>query len=219
MRLTCIGHACFLVEGDAGPRILLDPYQPGAFQGRMGLRAFTEPVDVVVSTHDHLDHFHLDPAFGNPDVVRATATARGIEFRGVKLPHDEVEGAKRGFVTGFRFAIDGVSIVHPGDLGRVPRPEEAQALAPVDVLLLPVGGTFTVGPEEAARTVEALRPRVVVPMHYLWPTVKLALQPIDDFLAVVRRRGWPIQDAASPLAFAKDALPEGPRVVILPPTH
>jgi len=207
------------VEGDAGPRILLDPYQPGAFQGRMGLRAFTEPVDVVVSTHDHLDHFHLDPAFGAPDVVRATATARGIEFRGVRLPHDEVEGAKRGFVMGFRFEIDGLSVVHPGDLGRVPRPEEVRALAPVDVLLLPVGGTFTVGPEEAARTVEALRPRVVVPMHFLWPTVKLALQPLDDFLAVARGRGWPIEDAASPLALRREALPADLRVIRMLPTH
>lgn len=220
MELTFIGHACFLLENDAGVRVLLDPYQPGAFGGRMGLKAFLRPVDVVVSSHDHLDHFHIDPAFGTPDVVRKDCVARGIAFKGVRLPHDAEDGASRGWVTGFRFELDGVSIVHPGDLGRPPTPDEVRELAPVDVLLLPVGGTFTMGPAAAVRAVETLRPRVVIPMHYRWPTVDLPLLPVEDFLVQANARHWLVERMpAHPLTLRRADLPMTPQILVLQPTH
>jgi L-ascorbate metabolism protein UlaG (beta-lactamase superfamily) len=220
MELTFIGHACFLLENDAGVRVLLDPYQPGAFGGRMGLKAFLRPVDVVVSSHDHLDHFHIDPAFGTPDVVRKDCVARGIAFKGVRLPHDAEDGASRGWVTGFRFELDGVSIVHPGDLGRPPTPDEVRELAPVDVLLLPVGGTFTMGPDEAMQTIAALHPRLVIPMHYLLPSVDLPLRPVEDFLALVNHKGWAVERRSQqPMAIRKADLTSSTQVLVLSPTH
>ena len=220
MKLTFIGHACFRVESDAGLRILVDPYLPGAFGGKMGLKPYMEPVDIVVSTHEHLDHNHVDPAFGTPKVVKAAAKVHGIEFRGVRLPHDDEEGMRRGWVTGFRFEVDGVSVLHPGDLGRPPNPEEIASLGPVDVLLLPVGGTFTMGPAQAVQAVEALRPRIVVPMHYRWPTVDLPLLPVEDFLVLANAKHWGVERLSiQPVAIHPANLPAATRVYVLSPTH
>ncbi|HOU55300.1 MAG TPA: MBL fold metallo-hydrolase [Myxococcota bacterium] len=221
MRLTFIGHACVLVEGAGGLRVLLDPYLPGAFGGRFGLEGWKQEVDIVASTHDHLDHFYLDPAFGRPAVVRGNEVIRGIPFAGVRLPHDAEEGARRGFVTAMRFAIDGVTLVHLGDAGRPPDPPETRALRPVDLLLVPVGGTFTVGPREALETARRLGPRVVVPMHYRLPEVDLPLLPLEDFLREAEAEGWPIVRGTRDPWEWPGALPssEDPVVLVLPPVQ
>jgi L-ascorbate metabolism protein UlaG (beta-lactamase superfamily) len=221
MRMTFIGHACVLVEGTAGTRVLLDPYQPGAFGGRFGLPGFQGEVDIVASTHEHLDHFHLDPAFGDPVVVRGDQVARGVAFTGVRLPHDGEEGARRGFVTALRFAIDGVTLVHLGDAGRPPSPAETRALRPLDLLMVPVGGTFTVGPREALEAVRRLRPRVVVPMHYRLPEVDLPLLPLGDFLREVEAEGWTVVRGDRGPWCWPGGLPasEDPVVLVLPPVQ
>jgi L-ascorbate metabolism protein UlaG (beta-lactamase superfamily) len=216
MRLTYIGHACFLAESDAGVRVLMDPYVPDTFGGRITLRPFRERVDVVTSSHAHLDHRHEDPAFGDPAYVYAPGTAAGIRFDGVPLPHDALEGAQRGLVTGFRFEVDGVTIFHPGDLGRPLTDAEAAALGRVDVLLLPVGGTFTIDPAGALRTIAVLRPAVAIPMHYLVPAVRLQLLPLDDFLALVPGfERVPVQ----PMRFDRATLPAPTRVLVPDPLH
>lgn len=216
MQLTFIGHACFLAESSTGLRVLMDPYQPYAFEGRMGLRPFTEPVDVVVSTHAHLDHFHVDPTFGDPDVVTEPGQSRGIAFAGIRLPHDADEGARRGWVTGFRFELDGIAIFHPGDLGRPLTDDERARLGRVDVLLVPCGGTFTMGAEQAAAMVAQVRPAIAIPMHYAWPTVQLPLRPLADFLACVPAHRFV---ANQPLELSRDALPPPTEVLVLDPTH
>jgi L-ascorbate metabolism protein UlaG (beta-lactamase superfamily) len=216
VKLTFIGHACFLAESSTGLRIVIDPYRPYAFNGRFGLRPFAEPVDIVVSTHDHHDHFHVDPAFGNPDIVREPGTARGITFSGIRLPHDAAEGAERGWVTGFRFELDGIAIFHPGDLGRPLTDDEIARVGPVDVLLVPCGGTFTIGPDEAAATIARVRPAIAIPMHYAWPTIDLPLRPVADFLACVPSHR--IVDR-QPMVLSCETMPQPTGIWVPSPTH
>lgn len=216
MRLTYIGHACFLAESDAGVRVLMDPYVPNTFDGRISLRPFRERVDVVTSSHAHLDHRHEDPAFGDPAYIYAPGTAAGIRFDGIPLPHDAQEGAQRGLVTGFRFEMDGVTVFHPGDLGRPLTASEAAFVGRVDVLLLPVGGTFTIDAADALRTLEVVRPAVAIPMHYLVPAVRLTIAPIDDFLALAP--GYE-RVADQPMQFDRATLPAPTRILVPDPLH
>ena len=214
MHLTYVGHACFLAVSDSGLRILLDPYQPGAFGGKIALAPFREPVDVVVSTHDHLDHFHMDKAFGQPVVVRETATVAGVEFAGFSLPHDAKGGAERGMVTGFRFELDGVVVFHPGDLGRPLTDAEVAAIGHVDVLLVPAGGTFTIDAAGAMAVVRAVKPAIAIPMHCRHPRVKLPLAPAEDFLDLVR--GY--ESAGHAMRITKETLPQPTRVILMETT-
>ncbi len=231
MRITFIGHACFLFESEAGLKVLVDPYRPGAFGGRIALRPFLEPVDVVASTHNHLDHFHLDKAFGRPEVVRwgphlgslregggvSRQVVRGVQFVGIGLPHGAEPGHSAGHVVGLRFELDGVAVFHPGDVGRPLTDEEARLLGGVDVLLVPVGGTFTIGPEEALVLVRTLRPAVAIPMHYwMERVVDLRLRPRDDFLRLVSE---PVYVHEQPLRLDAGSLPRPTRVLVLDPTH
>lgn len=229
MKLSFIGHACFLCESDSGLRVLLDPYRPGAFDGRISLRPFLEPVDIVAATHSHLDHFYLDLAYGNPEVVRWRIPAgehplsverrvvRGLEFLGLSLPHGAEPGHDAGRVTGIRFEMDGVSVFHTGDVGRPLTDEEVRLLGRVDVLLAPVGGTFTIGPDEALVLMRSLRPAIAVPMHYrMERVVDLRLRPREDFLRLVPDHEHVPQQ---PVTIERDTLPAPTRIWVMDPTH
>lgn len=212
MKLSYIGHACFLVESDTGTRVLMDPYQPGAFRGQIGLLPFLERVDCITSSHEHIDHFHLDPAFGNPIVVRDSAEAVGLRFFALDLPHGSPDGVSRFRVKGIRFEMDGITVFHPGDIGRVLTRQEIQALGRVDLLLLPVGGKFTIGPVEAVKLIELLKPAIAVPMHFQSHAVTLPMAPLSVFLAKCPQYE---KVDVQPLVISANDLPSSTRIVVL----
>ena len=86
MNLHFIGHACFLISSADGTRLLIDPFQPRAFNGRIRLEPHSGPVDAVISTHSHLDHRHIDPSFGSPLVFEGPGQIHGIDIDCIKLP-------------------------------------------------------------------------------------------------------------------------------------
>jgi len=213
MKITFIGHACFLCESEQGLRILLDPYKPLAFDGRIALKPFEEKVDIVASTHNHLDHFYIDKKMGTPVIVKGSGIFLGVEFRALKLPHGSETGREAGFVTGLRFELDGISLFHPGDLGRVLTEAEAKFIGNVDILLLPVGGTWTIGPSEAIDLISILRPKVAIPMHYyMEKVVDLRLRPLSDFLTLV---GAFEECPSHSVVFLRSSLPPPTKVLVL----
>ncbi|MBM4397705.1 MAG: MBL fold metallo-hydrolase [Deltaproteobacteria bacterium] len=149
-------------------------------------------------------------------MVKQTGTAHGIDFLGFRLPHDAEGGRVRGMVTGLRFALDGVTVFHPGDLGRPLTEDEAAAIRPVDVLLLPTGGTFTVDAAGAVAVMRALAPAIAIPMHHAHPRVQLPLAPLADFLALVPRHE---RVGAGPLVLDPHLLPPPTTVLVMDPTH
>lgn len=184
MKLLYLGHACFLLTTSGGLRILIDPYEPGAFGGAIGYGPIPTRADVVLVTHEHADHNAVQAVPGKPrQVIRGAGTweVDGVRIRGVSTFHDTRQGRERGPNTVFVIEADGLRIAHVGDLGHVLTPQQVQAIGPVDVLLLPVGGVFTVGPKEAWEVVEQLHPRIVVPMHYKTPKVGFPLEPVESF--------------------------------------
>jgi L-ascorbate metabolism protein UlaG (beta-lactamase superfamily) len=182
MKLSYIGHACFRMETSMGTVVLFDPFQPGAFRGRIRLQPWYGPVDAVVSSHAHLDHRHIDPTFGAPQLITGPARVKGTRFDCIDLPHGAPEGRDHGSVTVFAARTDGLVLVHMGDAGRIPTEAEMTRLGRPDILLVPTGGRFTIGPREAFDLVRAWQPAIAVPMHYADPDVDIALEPLSAFL-------------------------------------
>jgi L-ascorbate metabolism protein UlaG (beta-lactamase superfamily) len=189
MKLTYFGHAMFLLEG-AGTSVLIDPYDEQCGYTLPRLR----PGFVVVS-HEHFDHNNVQLAQGSPTIIRALRHD-GKEWADlheqlglftlstVPTYHDEAKGSKRGKNAMLLFEGEGLRLVHTGDLGHPLSAEQVKAVGRVDLLLIPVGGHYTIDAREAHGVVEQLKPRVVVPMHYKtevnagWP-----ITPLEPFIS------------------------------------
>ncbi len=184
MIFTCIGHAKFLIELDNGLRIVTDPYD-----ATCGYPVTDVPADVVLVSHGHHDHSAVETIPGSPRVIDKAGTydlGDGASVTAIEAFHDDAEGAKRGRTLLFRLHAEGLSAVHLGDLGHVPSAVQVMQLSPADVVMVPVGGFFTIDAAQARDTVEALHARVTLPMHYKtranadWP-----IAPVDDFVALM----------------------------------
>jgi L-ascorbate metabolism protein UlaG (beta-lactamase superfamily) len=185
MRLTYFGHSSFLVETADGTRVIVDPYRHRCFDGAVKYGPIDEPADVVVASHTHDDHGATDTIPGDPKVfVHPISEKVGpVCITGVETAHDEAGGEKRGRNTICVLDDGDVRVVHAGDLGHVLDEATVQAIGRVDVLLVPVGGFFTIDHKEAAAVVDQLDPRIVVPMHFKTDRVDFPIAAVDPFLA------------------------------------
>lgn len=181
MILTCIGHAQFLLELANGMRLVTDPYDAGCGYPVMPLEA-----DAVLVSHHHHDHDAVESISGDRRVIDAAGVhtlATDVRVTAVPCWHDDRQGALRGANLMFLIEAEGLRVAHLGDLGHVPDEAAAAALGPVDVLMIPVGGHYTIDAATAAKVAAQLHARVVLPMHYRtranadWP-----IAPVEDFL-------------------------------------
>lgn len=182
MKIHYYGHAAMGLEGDGGLRVLLDPYMPGAFEGRMRYGPIPGKWDVVIVSHEHLDHNFIAPEFGKPSVVKGPGTVAGMDIRTFAGNHGTNEGTMEALTHIARFTLDGVTVVHPGDLADPVDESLISNLKSPDVLFVPVGGRFTFDGEAAARFVRAVNPRVAIPIHFKTAAVDLPIEPVDGFL-------------------------------------
>ena len=193
MHVEWFGQSAFSLTGERG-KVFIDPFadmsQLAADRGmKWEYPAISEDgVDLLLITHEHVDHNGVDAIGGEPAIVRSTAGRLESpigEVLGIASEHDDAAGTERGPNTIFAFDLDGVRVAHFGDFGqRELRPEQAAALEGIDLLFLPAGGGPTIGGTAAAAIVEALRPRWVVPMHYRTPRIGF-LETEEEFLAGV----------------------------------
>ncbi len=212
MKLQWIGHACFRIEASDGTVIIIDPYDES-----VPYKAPEGPADIVLSTHDHFDHNAVDRVKGNPKVIRGVGEweVKGIRIRGIPAYHDEKGGKDRGRITIFRISVDGVELVHFGDLGHVISAEQQRPLQDVEVALIPVGGYYTIGPREALEVIKMLpNLKIIVPMHFKTDPVKdWPIEPVDEFLKVV---DLPVKKiGASEVEITKEKLPQDREVWVL----
>ena len=174
MRLIWNGHACFTLETAEGS-LVFDPYQDNYVPGLSPLRL---TADRVLCTHEHRDH-------GAREVVTLTGDASNFGVEALSTWHDPEEGALRGANTMYIISAEGMRLAHLGDLGCMPLPEQLERLLGVDVLLMPVGGFYTIDAAQAAEVVRAVKPRIVVPMHYRSDTFGYdVLATVEDYLAL-----------------------------------
>lgn len=216
MKVKYYGHACFGITSEDGFRIIIDPYESGGFNGGLRYGPVKDPADVVLITHQHADHNYPQTIPGNPKIIRGAGTEKinNISFKGVEMPHDEKGGSERGKVDVFTFTVDGVTLCHVGDLGRIPTEEEAEKFGNPQVLFIPVGGYLTIDPKAATQTMQVLDPRITIPMHFKTEKVDFPIGPVDDFLAG-KKNVEKIQ--GSELEITKASLPEKPKIIVLEP--
>jgi len=214
MKIKWLGHASFLLESKSGTKIITDPFEAGSYDGAVGYAPISESADIVTVSHDHADHNAVDSVGGTPEVVRGSEDRQidGIPIRGVSTFHDESKGQDRGRNTIYLMEIDGIRVGHLGDLGHRLSDDEAAALGKIDVLLTPVGGYYTIGPDEAKEVAESLGAKVIIPMHFKTEALGFPIQPVDDFLRLMERvervEGTSVEISA-------DDLPAEPKVVVL----
>ncbi len=205
MRITWYGHSCFSVKND-NVSVVMDPHDGKT----MGLKKPEVSADIVLMSHDHYDHNasdvisgkHEDCKFRNGDFV-----SHNIRFKGLPTYHDEVKGAKRGKNTMYLFSLDGVSVCHCGDLGCMPSDDVMSAVKNADILMVPVGGFYTMGLDETVKFVSKVNPSIVIPMHYHADGLTIdEISGIEPFLS--RIGGRKIVKVGKSTEITKDKIPQ-----------
>lgn len=177
MKITWFGQACFeLAVG--GAIIICDPYHPS-----IGYAAHSRRADIVTISHEHSDHNYLGWIVGTPVVVRGEGmrTVKGIRITGLPSFHDGDGGARRGLNTVFVIEADGLRLCHLGDIGHMPSRELLEQIGKADVLIIPVGGYYTIDGEQAARLAANIGARLTIPMHYRTGTRESAIETVEPF--------------------------------------
>jgi L-ascorbate metabolism protein UlaG (beta-lactamase superfamily) len=219
MQVEWYGQSAFRL-GDGERTVVIDPFDdlsPLKDHGRRWDYPAISGVDadLVLVTHEHLDHNGVGAIGGDPAVLRSTAGRLGSpvgDVLAIASEHDEAAGTERGPNTMFVFDFAGHRVAHLGDLGqRELRPEQAAALGTVDVLFVPVGGGATIGADQATDVAATLSARVIVPMHYRTERIDF-LEPVDAFADQARR----VQRLSSPVFDVEDVVDDAGPVVVVP---
>ena len=193
MQLLWKGQSCFSVmvqrTKQEQVKIVIDPFDPSF----VGLKLPSLEADLVLVTHDHADHNNTKAVKGSavsaskePFVIADPGEyeIKDIFIRGISSFHDDVQGKERGKNTIFIIEAEGMRLCHLGDFGQHElTTEQIGQIGNIDVLFIPVGGTYTVDGKQAAVIVGQIEPRMVIPMHYALPNLKVKLAKVDDFLA------------------------------------
>ena len=213
MKVKWLGHATFLITSDEGTKIITDPYQPGMFG--LNYDKIEEAADIVVVSHDHPDHNYVEGVPGEPQVVRGSGShkVKGIEFKGIPSYHDESSGSERGANDMFCFTVNGVRVCHAGDLGHTLSDRQAADIGEVDVLIIPIAGTYTIDAAAANKVVDQVKPRVVIPMHF--KTDKCPSFPVTDVEPFLAGKTDVKRMDTSEVEFKKEELPTATEIVVL----
>lgn len=221
MQLQWLGQSCFKLaakspNGDV-VFIITDPYQP-----KYGLKKLRLSSDIVTLSHEHEDHANLAAIKGTsntpqPFVIKGPGEYefKNIFVYGIDSWHDNENGSKRGPNTIYVISAEGITITHLGDLGQKElSAEQLEYIENTDILLIPVGGTFTINAKEAANLVSQIEPRIVIPMHYKIPGLKLDIASADKFIKEIGNK----KEEMDKLRISKKDLPqEETKLIILKP--
>jgi L-ascorbate metabolism protein UlaG (beta-lactamase superfamily) len=211
MIIRYLGHAAFLIITQNGTQIITDPYNAAGYGPTFRYEAIEDKADIVTVSHEHDDH-NYNGIKGDPVYIREAGKkeVKSVIINGVASFHDDKKGKARGNNIIYNIETDSVHVVHLGDLGHELTADDIRKIGPVDILLVPVGGTYTIGPETADKVISALKPRIAIPMHYKTDKCSFPILSVDTFL-----KNKPYEHIKGVLTITKDQLPETTAVYLL----
>lgn len=183
MEIIYLGHSSFKLKGKSGT-VIVDPFDPAA----VGLKFPKNEADIVTVSHDHLDHNKVDLVVNTKMVIKGAGEyeVMGVSVVGIELDHDATGGTERGKNVIYVIEVDGVRIAHLGDLGHKPSDKVVEQMGNIDVLMIPVGGVYTIGPRDAVEVAKEFDSPYILPMHYKVQGMNEAtfakLSTLEDFL-------------------------------------
>jgi L-ascorbate metabolism protein UlaG (beta-lactamase superfamily) len=216
MRLRYLGHAAFELELADGRRVVFDPYESGSYDGALAYGPIEGAYDIAVVSHDHPDH-RFEGVVSRAGVVWAEAGETdidGIKITSIRTFHDETEGSERGSNLISIVEADGLRVAHLGDLGHAISKADVPVLDGVDVMILPVGGYFTIDSAAAKAIVDEFQPKITIPMHYKTERCGFPIAPVDDFTSLM---GEFDDGGGSELDLGTGSLPAEAKVIVLDP--
>ncbi len=200
------GHSCFEVTNDL--TVITDPHD-----GRsIGIPAPNVQGDIILVSHDHYDHNSVKSVDKKDSKVITDIRKKNIEdveIKGFESFHDESQGAKRGENIIFRFKIDNITFCHLGDLGHELNDEITSNFGDIDVLFIPIGGTFTIDCKKAWKVIKKIKPKIVIPMHYKIGGLSLPISGIEPFL---KKNPYKVLHVGNEIDIEKEDLPKEPEV-------
>ncbi len=183
MNIKWLGHSCFIVTLENGAKVLFDPYDK-----TVGYKISKINADAVLISHSHFDHNDLSYVCGNYTVFDkpGSYTLGDLAIEGYKTWHDCEQGKLRGDNTVFMLFADGLRVCHLGDLGCVPEKAVLEKLKGAEIVMVPVGGNYTIDAKQALDLCDMISPNIIIPMHFKTSAINIDIAPLQDFLELAR---------------------------------
>lgn len=215
MQIIWHGQSCFQILTSQGKNnslsIVINP-----FDETIGLRVPKLEADILLITHSHPDHKNIKAVSGNPFLISGPGEyeVKNVFIQGIHSWHDNKEGKERGENTIYTIETEDLKLCHLGDLGQKElTDEQLEEIDEVDILMIPVGGIFTISAKEAVEVIAQIEPKITIPMHYQVSKLKLKLDGVDKFLKIL---GIKKMEPVKKLSIKKkDVLPEEAKIVVL----
>jgi L-ascorbate metabolism protein UlaG (beta-lactamase superfamily) len=214
MKINWYGHAAFRFTTTKGTRIIIDPYEAGSFNGALAYGKIKDEADIVITSHDHADHNYIKDIPGNFVHIDKEGSSRikDVEIKEIPVFHDNTRGKERGRNLISVISADNLVVVHMGDIGHSLSRDDLQKIGKIDVLLLPVGGFFTIDAGAAVLIMNQIKPSITIPMHYKTSKCAFPIAPAADFTK--GQKNVRLLEE-SEIEITKETLPREPEIVVM----
>ncbi len=217
MNITWHGQSCFQInvnpKNNSKINIVIDP-----FDENIGLRVPSLEADILLITHNHPDHNNIKAVKGSPFIIDGPGEydIKGVYIQGFPAFHDASQGEERGKITIYTIEAEEIKLCHLGDLGQKELTEgQLEKIGDIDVLMIPIGGIYTINATEAMKIMSQIEPKIIIPMHYQIPKLKLKLEGLDKFL---KSLGIKTLEPLNKLSVKKKDIAEGEaKIIVLNP--
>ncbi len=200
------GHSCFEISNER--TVVTDPHDGKS----IGIPTPFVKADIILVSHDHFDHNSTKTVSHEKTAIISEKRKRSIHdvtIKGIETYHDTCHGEKRGKNIVFLFTINEIRFAHLGDLGHLLDEKQIEGLGPIDILFIPIGGTYTLDGKNAAELIEKIKPKISIPMHYKIEGLSLPLAPIEDFLSQTH---YEVIKVGNQIDIEKEDIPDNPEI-------